>query len=51
MNKVYWKTKDGREIDVDTMTDIQHMRNIIKFLLRERDNYDFMDIGDYQDTF
>lgn len=32
--KVYWTTKDGRKLDVDSM-DEQHVRNVLKMLLRQ----------------
>jgi len=32
-NNVYWKTKDGRKINVDDM-DEQHVRNSFKMVLR-----------------
>ena len=32
--KVYWKTKDGRVMDVDDMSDT-HVRNAFKMLLRK----------------
>jgi len=38
-NKVYWKTKDGRLIDVDKWDDLVHMRNILKILIKEREEY------------
>jgi hypothetical protein len=34
-NKVYWKMRNGELIDVDTM-DIQHLRNTLKLVLRNR---------------
>lgn len=33
MNTVYWTTKDGRVMDVDSMSD-EHVRNAFKMLLR-----------------
>lgn len=33
MNKVYWTTKDGKVMDVDSMSDT-HVRNAFKMLLR-----------------
>lgn len=33
MNTVYWTTKDGRVMDVDSMSDT-HVRNAFKMLLR-----------------
>lgn len=35
MEKVYWKMKNGEEIDVDEM-DINHLRNTLKMILRNR---------------
>lgn len=32
-NNVYWKTKDGRKMNVDDMSD-QHVRNAFKMVLR-----------------
>jgi hypothetical protein len=34
--KVYWKMRNGELIDVDTM-DIQHLRNTLKLVLRNRE--------------
>jgi len=34
-NKVYWKMRNGELIDVDTM-DIQHLRNTLKLVLKNR---------------
>ena len=48
--KVYWTTKDGRKIDIDTWSDLTHMRNVLKLLIRDREDYRG-DIGDYQDIF
>ena len=54
-NKVYWTTKDGRKIDVDTWSDLQHMRNVLKYLIREqqdRFDEDFTpNYGDLQDVY
>jgi hypothetical protein len=36
MSKVYWKMRNGELIDVDTM-DIQHLRNTLKLVLRNRE--------------
>ena len=33
MSKVYWKTKDGKVLDVDDM-DINHLRNVLKMIIR-----------------
>lgn len=33
MSKEYWKTKDGKVIDVDDM-DINHLRNVLKMIIR-----------------
>jgi hypothetical protein len=35
-NKVYWKMRNGELIDVDNM-DIQHLRNTLKLVLRNRE--------------
>jgi hypothetical protein len=35
-NKVYWKQRNGELIDVDTM-DINHLRNTLKLVLRNRE--------------
>jgi len=35
-NKVYWKMRNGELIDVDTM-DINHLRNTLKLVLRNRE--------------
>lgn len=48
---MYWTTKDKQKLDIDEIIDIQHLRNIIKHLLKEKDLYEYMDIGDYQDCF
>ena len=32
--KEYWTTADNRKLDVDEITDINHLRNIVKMLLR-----------------
>jgi len=29
-----WTTRDGRKLDVDTITDVNHLRNIIKMMMR-----------------
>jgi hypothetical protein len=34
-NKVYWKMRNGELIDIDDM-DIQHLRNVLKLVLRNR---------------
>jgi hypothetical protein len=34
MNKAYWVTKDGKVLDVDEITDINHLRNIVKMQIR-----------------
>ena len=34
INNLYWKTKDGRKINVDDMDD-QHVRNAFKMILRK----------------
>lgn len=49
--KAFWTTKDKRRLDIDEITDIYHLRNIIKHLLKERELEEYRDIGDYQDTF
>lgn len=36
-NTLYWTTKDGRVLDVDTMSDT-HVRNAFKMLLRSTAN-------------
>ena len=46
----YWTPKDGRKIDIDTWSDLTHMRNVLKLLIRDREDYRG-DIGDYQDIF
>lgn len=33
-DKVYWTTKDGRKLDIDTM-DEKHVRNCLKMLVRQ----------------
>jgi hypothetical protein len=35
-NKVYWKQRNGELIDIDDM-DIQHLRNTLKLVLRNRE--------------
>jgi len=35
-NKVYWKMRNGELIDVDNM-DINHLRNTLKLVLRNRE--------------
>ena len=35
-NKVYWKMRNGELIDVDDM-DINHLRNTLKLVLRNRE--------------
>lgn len=38
MEKVYWKTGNGLEIDIDEMP-IEHLRNVLKFIVkRKREN-------------
>ena len=32
-NKVYWRMKNGRMIDVDLM-DVNHLRNVLKMIIR-----------------
>jgi hypothetical protein len=32
--KVFWKTKDGKRIDVDTMSK-EHLKNSLKMLIRK----------------
>lgn len=32
-----WKTKDGKEINVDDMT-IEHLRNVLKMIIRKKQN-------------
>ena len=32
--KLYWTTKDGKKIDVDKM-DIDHLRNVVKLIIRK----------------
>lgn len=34
MEKVYWKTKYGKKIDVDEMS-IQHLKNTLKMIIRQ----------------
>ena len=29
-----WTTKDGKELNVDEITDVNHLRNIVKMLMR-----------------
>lgn len=36
METLYWKTKDGRVMNVDDMSDT-HVRNAFKMILRKRD--------------
>ena len=36
MSKVYWKQRNGELIDIDTM-DINHLRNTLKLVLRNRE--------------
>lgn len=38
MNKVYWTTKTGEKIDIDEM-DINHLRNALKLIVRNREAY------------
>jgi hypothetical protein len=38
MTTYIWKTKTGQELDVDKITDINHLRNIIKLLMRNNHN-------------
>lgn len=33
MEKIYWKQKDGKLINVDNMT-IEHLRNTLKMIIR-----------------
>lgn len=33
--KYIWKTKKGEELDVDTIENIYHLRNIVKMLMRD----------------
>jgi len=35
-NKVYWKMRNGELIDIDNM-DINHLRNTLKLVLRNRE--------------
>jgi hypothetical protein len=35
MSKVYWKMRNGELIDIDNM-DIQHLRNVLKIVLKNR---------------
>ena len=32
--KEYWTTADNRKLDVDEITDVNHLRNIVKMLMR-----------------
>ena len=50
-NKVYWITKDGRKIDIDTWDDLNHMRNVLKMLIREKEfePYEQLSWGDLND--
>lgn len=32
--KEYWTTADNRRLDVDEITDVNHLRNIVKMLMR-----------------
>ena len=34
--KYYWTTKSGKKVDVDEM-DVEHLRNVLKHILRKRD--------------
>jgi len=34
MKQYVWTTRDGRKLDVDSITDVQHLRNIIKMMMR-----------------
>lgn len=36
INKVYWRMKNGKSIDVDLM-DVNHLRNMLKMILRNRE--------------
>ena len=38
MNKVYWTMKNGEQIDIDEM-DINHLRNALKLIVRNREAY------------
>ena len=38
MNKVYWTMKNGEKIDIDEM-DINHLRNALKLIVRNREAY------------
>ena len=29
-----WTTKDGKQLNVDEITDVNHLRNIVKMLIR-----------------
>lgn len=33
--KTYWKTKDGKNIDIDEMS-IDHLRNVLKMLIKNK---------------
>lgn len=35
--KIYWKTKDGKRIDVDTMSK-EHLKNSLKMLIRKEES-------------
>jgi hypothetical protein len=32
--KYIWVTRDGRKLNVDEITDVNHLRNIVKMLMR-----------------
>ena len=34
MEKIYWTTKSGQKIDIDTMN-IDHLRNTLKMIVRQ----------------
>lgn len=38
INKVYWRMKNGKSIDVDLM-DVNHLRNVLKMILRTSKHY------------
>jgi len=47
MSKVYWRNKDWKDIDIDKISDINYLRNIIKFLLKKDSQIENCWISDY----
>lgn len=37
MSKLYWKTKEGKKIDIDDMSE-SHLRNTLKMIVRNTNN-------------